>query len=535
VNAYPQDLAIGPGVAVKRRPAPTVIGVAPLIAAAFAIAASTHLLLWRFLDWATLPVYAGGAVMATALVWLAARSSAALPAGIPAARLLWCLAIAVALLILGGEGRLLYLNHDWQVRDAVLGDMVRNDWPFAYTARGTAELLRAPLGMYLWPALAGKAGGDIAADILLLVQNAVLLGVVLALGSTLFPARAQRWLAAAAIILFSGMDLAGAYLFPWLDLTPSPAASSLLAFDHIENWHHGLQFTSHLAQAAWVPQHALAGWIGAVLFLLWRAGHVRVGALLASVPLMALWSPLSAAGIIPFAAFAGLSDLVGRRLRASDWALPALCTALAVPALLYLTAAGDSVGIRFDWVGQHRYAAFLTIEVGLILLLAMALIGAGRFGSGTLRLVGIMLAITPLFRIGEGLDFTMRVSIPALAVLAVLAADALHAGWRQRGDRRSAMLGCGLGLVMVVGAITPLLEVARAFAYQPSPRTKCSLIGSWDGFEWEDRLVTDPTTKSTYLAPIASLPAFMAPDRPVRVPHEQDPARCWSRRWKTPR
>ena len=38
---------------------------------------------------------------------------------------------------------------------------------------------------------------------------------------------------------------------------------------HLEQW-AGLQFSGHLTQAFWVPQHALAGWFFAAFYMLWR-------------------------------------------------------------------------------------------------------------------------------------------------------------------------------------------------------------------------------------------------------------------------
>ncbi|MET0365933.1 MAG: hypothetical protein ABW169_14915, partial [Sphingobium sp.] len=62
-----------------------------------------------------------------------------------------CFAAAAVLLLLGGEGRLFYATDDWQIRDAVLADMAKHGWPFDYWLDGQAQMLRAPVGMYLFP------------------------------------------------------------------------------------------------------------------------------------------------------------------------------------------------------------------------------------------------------------------------------------------------------------------------------------------------------------------------------------------------
>lgn len=509
-----------PVAAIRSRHCP----IGRLIGAIFVYISLTHLLLWRMLDFAGVATFAISLVAVAAIGVLAARS-ALTGITVPLPQLGWCFVLAALLLALGGEGRALYLNYDWQLRDAVLGDLIRQPWPFVYTERGVAEVLRAPLGMYLLPALVGKAAGPAIADVALLIQNAFLLGSLLAVGSALFEERAHRWIGAAVIILFSGMDVLGGFLLG------SFAPAELLDFRHLEFWMRDHQFSSHVTQVAWVPQHGLAGWIGAVLLLLWRGGKLSSGPLLASVPLLAFWSPLSALGVLPFAALAGLTDLWRRRLRGGDWALSALAVAFAVPALFYLVAGGESLGFRLKPFSLLGLVLFLYFEVALYLVLAFLLIRRDRVGPGIYAVMLGVLLVTPLFQIGQGVDFTMRVSVPALAVASVLIADAVHAGWRQRAERRPAMLGAALLLALTIGAVTPLMEAGRAFAYRPSPRTACSLIGSWNGFVWEGETFEVPMSKSTYLAPVASLPEFMRPERPARVAHERDPATCWSRPW----
>src|SRR4029079_442931 len=100
-----------------------------------------------------LPLTAGLTLIAgTAITALCTRFTAKLP---PVRYRVFAGAfvIAVVLFMLGGEGRFFYANTDWQIRDAVLRDLATNPWPFAYKLNGTAYFLRAPVGMYLLPAL----------------------------------------------------------------------------------------------------------------------------------------------------------------------------------------------------------------------------------------------------------------------------------------------------------------------------------------------------------------------------------------------
>lgn len=434
-----------------------------------------------------------------------------------AARLLAAGGIALVLLALGGEGRFFYANVDWQVRDAVLADMIRASWPFAYTARGEPEVLRAPIGMYLVPAIAGKLWGFRAADIALWLQNGAALGAILALASMLFATRRQRWIALGIFLVFSGMDAIGQALADPARLVP--------LHRHIDDW-AGIQFSATLTMAFWVPQHAITGWLGAALFLLWRRGMLPLAGFLTPLPLLALWSPLGLIGTMPFAAYAGIAALRDRALRPADLLLPALSVATAAAALVYLKADAGTVGLRFFPVAPGKYVVFQLLETVPFLAAAWALGGAQTFGRPALAIVTLCLTLLPFAQIGENVDLMMRGSIPALAILALVVADVL-----QRPSDPADGLAHRWRLILVaalaVGALTPAREVARALIHHPAPLPGCSFFKSWD-------ISYASFGKSTYLARPAELPAALRPERPALL-SATEPAACYPRPWMTPR
>ncbi|MDX3899933.1 MAG: hypothetical protein QHC40_05410 [Sphingobium sp.] len=464
---------------------------------------TSQLLLWRFLDRAPLWAYPLGLALTAGLCVALIRGTRR-DGGPNVATLLLCLAVALILLLLGGEGRFFYANIDWQVRAAVLRDMGANPWPFVYMARGAPDVLRAPIGMFLWPALAFKAWGPRAADIALLLQNGLLVGGLLALGSTLFATRKARWIALITILAFSGLDALGRVLF----------RGGLS--DHLENWAY-LQFSSTITLASWVPQHALAGWIGAVGFLSWRAGRLPLGGFLSLLPLTALWSPLGLMGALPFAALAGAQALIGRTSRWSDIAPPALATLLCIPSLLYLSAANDAVGIRIVALPPLQWGLFEALEV-LVYLVPLALAARKRrFGVAPLIVAGLWLLVIPFVQIGSSTDFMMRGSITALAVLSVLVADALTTPGRVR---------VWLTVMLLIGSVTGLFEIARALRHPPMPAVRCSFFKAWD-----QSFAAFP--KDSYLAPLSRMPAAVRPAEPARA-SAVEPAACWDGHWYHP-
>lgn len=465
-----------------------------------------QLLLWRFLGWSW-PSLATGAMLAAVLFHRLIKSSG-LDARIPLVRLAVCLAVTLMLLALGGEGRWFYANIDWQVRDAVLRDMALHPWPFVYATEGTHSLLRAPVGMFLFPALMAKVGGAQAGDVALWLQNSLIIASLLALGSILFATRRARVIALLAIFLFSGLDLIGTMIFHGH------------LRDHLEFWFATMQFSSHITQAFWVPQHGFAGWLAAVLFLLWHRGAMRLWPFLALLPLTALWSPLALIGAMPFAAWAGISSLVTRRLSVADIVWPALAVIIALPGLTYLAAAPDGVGIRPYPLQLLAWAIFVLLEV---LIFALPLLFAQRgesFGQrAPLIIATAWLLLCPFVQIGWSLDFMMRTSIPSLALLAVLVAEGL--------DRApSRVLRSWLALMLLIGSATGLSEIRRAFTLPPSPRGACSFFGAWD-------VSFGRYPKGSYLAPLDQLPSFLRPEAPAVV-SVHDPSRCWQGEWVRP-
>ncbi|MFB9048202.1 hypothetical protein ACFFV8_05725 [Sphingobium indicum] len=415
-----------------------------------------------------------------------------------------CLLVALSLLLLSGEGRFFYANVDWQVRFAVLRDMGSHPWPFVYTARPEPDLLRAPIGMFLVPALVFKALGSRAADVALLVQNGMLIALLLALGSQLFADRRSRLTGLAIFILFSGMDAIGDLLMQGM-LT-----------GHLEDW-ADIQYSSTITLLFWVPQHAIAGWVGALGFMLWREGRVPLAPWLAVLPLTALWSPLGLMGAMPFVALAGLRSLISRALRLRDLLAPGASLLICGPSLIYLGAASDDVGFHFQPIPFVQWLLFQSFET-LPYLIPLAIAGRStRFGRDSLWLAFAWLMFIPFVQIGWSIDFMMRGSITALALVTVMVADHVVQG----GERRRWVL-----VVLAVGSLTGLAEIRRALVYPATPEVRCSFFKAWD-----HTFAAFP--KGSYLAPLEEVPALIRPVNPARA-SAGEPGRCWDGTWKLP-
>ncbi|KQW96645.1 hypothetical protein ASC94_07350 [Massilia sp. Root418] len=369
-------------------------------------------------------------------------------------------ALAVIWTILGGLAGGLHLNAGWLPRMALLRDLALLPWPLAYAGEHGTLLLRAPLGYYLLPALAGKVsvldGARLALWFWTAGGAALFLALLVGAGGTRRP---NGWILPMAVaVLFSGMDLAG-----WLLRQPGLPAFA----QHLESWAGAYRYASPTAQLFWMPNHALPGWLAATL--VWRHRAHGLAAPAAALILLGAvcWSPLVALGAAPLLAWS-----VARRLPwpALDLELSGAACWAILPALLILVrflTAGELGAFALLPEADHaaawlHYALFAALEWGLLALVLLAL---GQ-GSALLALAALELALLPLFRFGPGNELATQAAIPALTVLMLATVAALDRPGPHRPARK-AMLGALLALLLA-GAATPLFELARAF--QPGPR-----------------------------------------------------------------
>ena len=467
-----------------------------------ALMAVPQLLLWSFLGFAPLAIFAGAIACGGFCVAFHPFSRSIRDVAVDLRLVGLCFAVSLLVFALGGEGRFFYANTDWQVRNAVLHDLATYPWPFAYAVNGEVDVLRAPLGLYLLPALVGKIGGLRAAEIAMLVQSAAMLTCIMSLGATLFDTKRERIATLIVFLAFSGMDILGMASigghFGW----------------HLEGW-GPLQYSSHVTQAFWVPMHALAGWTGAILYLLWRTDRISLAGFLAPLPLMALLSPLALIGVIPFAAQAGIKSLWTRSLRLADFGLPLASVALALPSLVYLASGSGAVGGQATKLTFDQWALFEAIEVAPYVLAALVVRRSTRFGSVVPLLASAILLVLPFGQVGSSGDLTMRASIPALAILSVLVAEFLlreapNMGWR--------ILRAVVVATLLVGSLTPLTEIMHALTRPRPAMSTCSYFG------------VVPKGAPTYETSVARLPRLIAPSSRALV-HPKDPLNCKELTW----
>ncbi|HEX3848267.1 MAG TPA: hypothetical protein VHV81_12875 [Steroidobacteraceae bacterium] len=424
--------------------------------------------------WAALPLLACGVYALRPLV-AAGAAPAARSHPVTSAHLLVAVTVGLLWTVLGGTDHLVFANADWHVRDAVLHDLVASPWPVGYGLHGGEDtVLRTSVAYYLPAALVGKAAGLAAAHAALCVWTAA--GVILFLLQLLSITGARLRVAlliAALVVLFSGMDIVGELL----DGGPRFRQDWNIT-THIEWWAGNYQYSSLTTQLFWVPNHALGGWI--MIGLLCRRGPGSP--LDAMLPMLlvaaALWSPLTAVGLLPFAAWRAVLILRrggARGVLRVGVLVPALLIGLAIAAYLGLDAGGVRRGML---VSTHADATMSVLRQVQFFLLEAGLLGMAVLlvrPSAELIVALVVLLLLPCASLGPGNDLVMRASIPSLVVLMLGACRALL---EKPTHPRAARARIAVGVLLAIGAVTPIAELARAVTLPRWPiNTEATLIG----------------------------------------------------------
>jgi hypothetical protein len=465
-----------------------------------------------YLNWpAALLLFAGG--LATAFIlantakggvedWLAK------PVDLPVFSL--CVAAGLALVILGGEAHLFFANSDWLIRDAVLADLSRGHTLPSYSIGGATYIMRAPLGMYMIPALAGQAIGLKVAHLALVAQNGALFGAIIYGFLQLLPK--PRGLAIVAMLCVSGLDLLG-----WLLVSIEahhPVSWGALP-SHLDYWSLYWQYSSQITQIFWVPNHALPGWWAALLALLCARGEISLGWFGLSLATCFFWSPLAAAGAVPFLLLYFARDPLLNLVRPSFW-LQVSASLLFLPEMIYMIISGDTInhGLENRPAFLLLYPQFLILALTPTLLLVLFIEKFPRGVAQSIYLSISVLIVLPFFQFGPGNDLVMRASIPSLLILAY--GFGCLASWGPFG--RPALWATSMALG-VFSAASPIFEVVRALIFPAYQISDCSLVSA------QMNLSPSPVA-ANYMAIASAAPRWIVipPPAPAAV---QPRANCW--------
>jgi hypothetical protein len=417
--------------------------------------------------------------------------------------------------MLGGEAHFFHATHDWLFRDAVLADLARDGLTVLYQWEGQNYLLRAPLGMYMIPAVVGRAFGLYAAHLTLLAQNSVILGALIYFLASIAGVRRAPFLL--ILIGFSGMDILPILLAEAMEMLKG---EGFQPFSHIEWWGEyfspiRMQYSAHVTQLAWAPNHMLPGWWFALLALLYVRREVDLPMLLVSFATMLFWSPLSMMGAAPFVAFFALERM--REIFAPRVFAATAVAFLFLPMVLYLWADAGAVPHEvllwrdgFAW----RYFSFLVIEIPQALIVLYAWNKVEPCDRRILALSLLLLLLIPLYSIGVSNDFVMRVSIPSLLVLGYAFARIAVLTPRDNGPFATT-----ISTIIILSAATPLVEIKQAL-HRPFAISDCNLVTSWHKGD-------SSALPTNYWARDEKMPVWLMSAESAPAPLTLEDRKCW--------
>lgn len=378
-------------------------------------------------------------------------------------QLLTCIALALGIFLLGGETHLFYATDDWLIRDAVLSDLVSHGNKVLYDWDGATYLLRAPLGMYMAPAIVGRWLGLFAAHVALLGQNALFLGATFYLLMSL----GRGWAAVAVMIAFGGLSILGALV---VDAAGQVRHwSSLLQFS-LDAWHPYYQYSSSIVQFFWVPNHALPGWWLATLFLLHRRSGVDVGTIGVFVAGLVFWSPLAVLPFIPWLLFVIATEWRQVLFAKRTWIGGGIAAAF-LPLVAYLLM--STATIAHDSPLQYQsflvwYLLFIVFQLPIVRLVIVRWGDVPQEWRALFVINTLILLALPFFSFGPNNDLVMRGSIASLVIVAFVFASLAP---RARG---TSVMVAGY-ILIALGSVTAMFEVYRAVMRPRYAISSCSL------------------------------------------------------------
>jgi hypothetical protein len=385
---------------------------------------------------------------------------------------------------------------DWKIaRDDYLSALTTLNWPIVhqFVNGGPLVYFRHYLGFYL-------PGPYITKVLNLEIQNSMIftgiwmwfgVAIALLLLGKLISSRGKGMVISNLVfVFFSGFDILGSRLNGTSGLTPQ----SFLYAGHIEWWSKQFQFSSMTTALHWVPQHAIAGWVGAMIILNLRCP--RTFLLITPMVLSAtlLWSPFVSVGLLLAAIAVWDPRWRVKRIRIQTQEL--ICLAFAVingalvagflmsgssglpRSLLYTNETYSRGGyVNGDGLQKTLLNLLIFLMIELVPFVAVVVLW-NKSRRRTALLIGVLLiACTQLVMSYDSL-FTMRASIPLLAILAALTAETFQMQLRNGLLHIKTIVTI---LMLFIGSFTPLIEfVARIespYVGSQSLQTPCLISG----------------------------------------------------------
>lgn len=366
--------------------------------------------------------------------------------------LLEALLLIVLWVYLSGIGGWCFQNRDHEFRNAIFRTLVEYDWP-VISHNGSRGLIYY-IGFWLPAACVGKVFGleaGYTAQVIWAVAGIFIVYYLICV----YRGKVELW-PVIFLIFFSGLDYAGAWILGEEEIL------NLKLAQHLEWWAVDFQFTSMTAQLFWVFNQAIPAWVATIVIMTQK----DCKNVLFILSLTMLSSTIPFVGLIPIVIYFYIKRVMeDRKYWKEIFTFQNIAGVLIIGGCVFLYLLGNISGgkINKDNAGLMvmepmaqwmRYLLFFFLEFGIYLYF----ICKYRKRDSLVYLITAILLICPFIKVGDGHDFCMRASVPALFILMIQCMET----WEKiRRDGKRYLL-IGYCVVLMLGSITAFNEIHRS-------------------------------------------------------------------------
>ena len=372
-------------------------------------------------------------------------------AGLVVIATVWC--------FLAGIGYFYHQPFDYHFRNAVFRDLINFEWPVFYDKANTPMVYY--MGYWLFPALFGKLAllfgvskhsAFMFANVILFIYAVfgVCLVLIHLIKAVNIKTEKQIWFAILIFMFFSGLDIVGCEILKY---------KQPMSF-HIEWWAIFIQYSSITTMLFWVFNQFIP--TALIFFLVYNERCVKNFGFLIAISLFMAPYPTAGIGVFMLIYWISLlrqySDkkefILNETLSVQNFI--GVFWLLSLEVMFYIT---NSEGMRgyyplFEYTTLSNFILFVVLE-----FLLYCLIICKKFYKDVFFVtMFVLFLVIPFLRVDEQNNFCMRASIPAVILLSVYCIRFLF-------ENMNKYVSVILGGVMLIGAVTPMVEFYRGFHY----------------------------------------------------------------------
>ena len=389
------------------------------------------------------------------------RNSSSIRLEIPVNRTkLHIIIFVLCLWVIGsGVGGVVWQNRwDHMYRNAIFHDLVHYNWPVINLQGVEPRTLCYYIGFWLPSAAIGKLFGFQVGYFFQLIWASF--GVVIAFLLLCEFVKKCSFKVLLIFIFFSGLDIIPYLLYGFRSSSIASILSCLADGAHIELSLSQFNSSSNTTLLFWLYNQTIPFWVGFLLLLRETRNCTR----LFTFMLILLFAPFPALALAPLLAFQMIRNIIQQRHATDSKGIEFLSdtfsveniTGFVVSVVIALYFAGNSSAGKTQFLSINistviHFIIFLVVE---FLVFLPFIFQKAKKDSVFWILFGSMLVFA-FIQMGESYDFAWRTSIPAAFYVMILLLKSLP------DSKVPVWKKAALVLVLLIGAVTPMLEIVR--------------------------------------------------------------------------